>query len=65
MECKGCGKGIGKFDRRVQLDDLKPELWGDRNAGQMGRVHTLDAGLFCGWDCVATYSTARAALARV
>lgn len=55
MECKSCAKAIGKFDRRIQVDDQKPELWGDRTAGQVGRLHTMDAGIFCCWECLAGY----------
>lgn len=61
MECKSCGKKIGKFDRRIQLDDVKPELWGD-DSGRVGRLHTLDAGVFCGWQCVGDYGDRRSAL---
>jgi hypothetical protein len=60
MECKSCGKKIGKFDRRIQADDVKPELWGD-DSGRVGRLHTLDAGVFCGWECVTAYADRRSA----
>lgn len=55
MECKACQRKLGKFDRRLQIDDTKPELWGD-DSGRVGRLHTLDAGVFCGWECVVVYA---------
>lgn len=64
MECKRCGKKVGKFDRRVQLDDVKPELWGD-DSGRVGRLHTLDAGVFCSWVCVGAYAIEHEAAAPV
>ena len=57
LNCKHCGKPLGKFEPRVAIEEICAESWGSQS--YEARVQSLDSGLFCGWVCIGGYAVGR------
>lgn len=55
MICKGCGDPVGPSLVRVTAEELQD--LGEYPFAR--RVVTVDAGVFCGWLCLAIYANTR------
>lgn len=56
--CKSCRRKIGKFERRITLEDYKPEAWGSDGmpGGRTCKLVALDAAVVCSGACLAEYA---------